>query len=281
MKKLTALLLTVAIFNSSCGSLNTTQITKAAEEILNGMNGGGNVTQTEIIAGLKEALTVGIGNGADLVSKTDGYFKNATIKIPLPPEAQKVENTLRDIGLSKEVDRAIESINRGAEDAAKSAKPIFVNAIKQMTFQDAMAILKNDNKQAATDFLKKATTTQLQAAFKPVIQKSLEKTLATKYYGDIVKEYNKVPLIKNKLNPDLSDFATQKALDGLFFMVAKEEEKIRVNPVARVTELLKKVFALQDPGNKNNNTTKPSSTTPSTTPGTVKPKPKVKSSGGN
>ena len=174
MKKLTALLLTVAIFNSSCGSLNTTQITKAAEEILNGMNGGGNVTQTEIIAGLKEALTVGIGNGADLVSKTDGYFKNATIKIPLPPEAQKVENTLRDIGLSKEVDRAIESINRGAEDAAKSAKPIFVNAIKQMTFQDATNILMGaDN--SATDFLQRTTTTDLYTKFNPKIVASLDK----------------------------------------------------------------------------------------------------------
>lgn len=259
----------ISMVMASCGGMTSTQVMDAANEILNSANGG-SVSQTEIIGGLKEALTVGIGNGANLASKTDGFWKNPQIKIPLPTEAQKVENTLRQIGLGSEVDKALLAINRGAEDAAKSAKPIFVNAIKQMTFQDAMAILKNDNKQAATDFLKKVTTTQLTAAFKPVMQQSLEKTLATKYYGDIVKEYNKVPLVQNKLNPDLSDFVTQKALDGLFFMVAKEEEKIRKDPLARVSSLLKKVFALQDPGASN---TKP---TGGTKPAAQPAKPPVK-----
>ena len=248
-----------SILAAGCGSMNSTQVINAANDILNSANGG-NVSNTEIISGLKEALTVGIGNGANNASALDGFWKNPQIKIPLPTEAQKVENTLRQIGLGSEVDKALLAINRGAEDAAKSAKPIFVNAIKQMTFQDAIAILKNDNKQAATDFLKKVTTTQLTSAFRPVLSKSLEKTLATKYYGDIVKEYNKVPLVQNKLNPDLTDFVTEKALDGLFFLVAKEEEKIRKDPLARVSALLKKVFALQDPGAKNNST-KPAGTT--------------------
>jgi hypothetical protein len=229
-------------FFGGCASFN--QIVKEAAGALE--NGGGNVTQTEIASGLKEALQIGITKGADVVSKTDGYFKNPQIKIPLPAEAAKVEKALRDVGMGAEVDKAILAINRGAEDAAKSAKPIFVSAITKMTLNDAMGILKGTDKTAATKYLEKTTGAQLSNAFRPVITQSLDKTLATKYYGDIVKEYNKLPFITKKLNPDLGDFVTQKALDGLFMMIAKEEQNIRKDPLARVSALLKKVFKLQD-----------------------------------
>ena len=191
-------------------------------------------------AGLKEALINGISKGSDQVSQLDGYFKNPEIKIPFPPEVKKVENTLRDIGLGGEVDKFIMTLNRGAEDAAKEAKPIFISAIKSMTIEDAWAILKgNDN--AATEYLKKTTSGQLKEKFKPVIQASLNKVNATKYYGDLVTRYNKIPLVE-KVNPNLDDYATDKAIEGLFLMIAKEEKNIRQDPVARTTELLKKVF---------------------------------------
>lgn len=231
----------VLVFFNACASLN--QIVKDASNVLE--NGSGNVTQNEVIMGLKEALQIGITNGADVVSKTDGYFKNPQIKIPLPSEAAKVEKALRDVGLGAEVDKAILTINRGAEDAAKSAKPIFVSAITKMTISDAMNILKGTDKTAATKYLRRTTGTELHNAFKPVIAKSLDKTLATKNYTNIINEYNKLPLVR-KLNPDLSEFVTQKALDGLFMMIEKEEQKIRQDPLARVTALLKKVFKLQD-----------------------------------
>lgn len=241
MKKLflPILFLSVLLGNSGCS------LQKVLEDAGKVINNGQPVTENEIILGLKQALEVGIGNGADIVSKTDGYFKNSLIKILLPPEAKNVEKTLRDIGLGGEVDKAILSINRGAEDAAKSAKPIFVSAIKKMTIRDAMNILKGTDKTAATKYLQQATSTELHNAFKPVIKKSLDKTLATKNWDKIISEYNKIPLVK-KVNPDLGEFVTQKALDGLFKMVEKEELKIRKDPVARTTELLKRVFKLQD-----------------------------------
>ena len=169
-----------------------------------------------------------------------------------------METALRGIGLGSEVDKAVLAINRGAEDAAKSAKPIFVNAITSMTISDAMGILKGTDKQAATNYLKRVTSTQLTTAFKPVIGRSLDKTLATKYWGDITTTYNKIPAVQ-KVNTDLSAYVTQKALDGLFHMIGQEEIKIRENPVARISELLKKVFALQD-GSSSKTTSKTSGT---------------------
>ena len=179
-----------------------------------------------------------------MVSKVDGYFKNPEIKIPFPPEVKQVEARLRQMGLGGEVDRFVLTLNRGAEDAAKEAKPIFIEAVKQMTIQDAWAILRGE-KDAATQYLKKTTSVQLKAKFKPVIQQSLNKVNATKYYGDLVNTYNKIPLVQ-KVNPDLDEYATDKAIEGLFVMIAKEEKNIRENPVARTTELLKKVFGSQN-----------------------------------
>jgi len=202
------------------------------------------LTTAEVGDGLKEALINGISKGADLVSITDGYFKNPEIKIPFPPEVQKVEKTLRDIGLGSEVDRFVMTLNRGAEDAAKEAKPIFVSAIKSMTIEDAWAILKGEDN-AATQYLRKTTSTQLKNAFRPVIQNSLNKVNATKYYGDLVTRYNKIPFVE-KVNPNLDDYATDKAVEGLFVMIAKEEKNIRKDPVARTTELLKRVFGYKN-----------------------------------
>jgi hypothetical protein len=202
------------------------------------------VTQTEVASGLKQALEVGIKSGSSKASQTDGYYGNSLIRIPFPKDVQRVENTLRQVGLGNEVDKFILTLNRGAEDAAKSAVPIFVSAIRQMTIQDAWAILKGD-KDAATQYLIRTTSQQLYTAFNPIMVQSLEKTNATKYYADLVNRYNKVPLVQ-KVNPDLDDYATQKAIDGLFILVAQEEANIRENPVARTTELLRRVFTKEN-----------------------------------
>lgn len=201
-------------------------------------------TTEEVASGLKQALEKGITNGAKRASAVDGYLKNPAIRIPFPPDVKKVETKLRDLGMDKQVDQFIETLNRGAEEAAKEAAPIFVSAIKSMTINDAWDILKGD-KDAATRYLERTTSSQLQAKFKPVIQKALDKTNATKYYGDLVNTYNKIPFV-DKVNPDLNDYATSLAIQGLFKLVAEEEANIRNNPGARTTELLKKVFKEQD-----------------------------------
>jgi len=239
MKKIVWLFAFALIF-SSCSS---TQLNKAINDVVGAVTDKP-VTEQEIGMGLKEALTKGIVNGVNLTSKKDGYFKNASIKIPFPKEADKIANTLRDIGLGKEVDKVVLSLNRAAEDAATAAKPIFVSAIKKLTFKDAMKILKGGGNEA-TEFLKRTTSSQLRTAFQPKISTSLKKVNATKNWGDIVNRYNKIPLVK-KQNPDLEGYVTDQALKGLFTMVAKEESKIRENPVARTTDLLKRVFGLLD-----------------------------------
>lgn len=202
------------------------------------------LTTEEVAAGLKEALIKGITKGSNQASQVNGYFGNPEIKIPFPPDVKKVENKLRDIGLGDQVDRFVKTLNRGAEEAAKEAKPIFVDAIKGMTVQDAWGILKGPD-DAATTYLKDKTSTQLKTKFQPIIRKSLEQTNATKYYSDIITTYNKIPFVDD-VNPDLEEYATSKALEGLFKLIANEEEKIREDPVARTTELLKKVFKAQD-----------------------------------
>jgi hypothetical protein len=202
---------------------------------------GGKLSTGEVASGLKEALTKGVSKGSDEVSKEDGFFKNPEIKIPFPPEVKQVESTLRKMGMNEQVDRFVLSLNRAAEDAAKEAKPIFVSAIRQMTIEDAWSILKGED-DAATKYLNQTTSGQLKEKFKPVIKASLDKVNATKYYKELITAYNKVPLVK-KVNPDLDTYATDKATDGLFVMIAKEEKNIRKNPGARTTELLKKVFS--------------------------------------
>ena len=216
------------------------QINQAIDDVNKTIGGGKPLTTAEVAEGLKEALVKGISTGADLVSITDGYFKNPEIKIPFPPEVKKVEDTFRKIGLGSQVDKFVMTLNRGAEDAAKEAKPIFIAAIKSMTIQDAWSILRGEDN-AATEYLKRTTSALLKEKFKPVIQSSLNKVNATKYYGEIVSRYNQIPLV-DKVNPNLDDYATDKAIEGLFVMIAKEEKSIRLDPVARTTELLKRVF---------------------------------------
>ena len=218
----------------------TAQINQAITDGNKMLNGDKPLTTAEVGEGLKEALINGISKGSDQVSQLDGYFKNPEIKIPFPPDVKKVEDRLRQIGFGSEVDKFVMTLNRGAEDAAREAKPIFIAAIKQMTIDDAWAILKGEP-DAATQYLKRTTTTQLKDKFKPVIQASLDKVNATKYYGEIVNRYNSIPLVQ-KVNPDLNDYATEMAMQGLFTMIAKEEKNIREDPMARTTELLKRVF---------------------------------------
>ncbi|KAA5544059.1 DUF4197 domain-containing protein [Adhaeribacter rhizoryzae] len=201
------------------------------------------LSNQEVSAGLKEALTKGATKGSELVSQVDGYYKNPEIKIPFPAEVRNVETKLRQIGMGAEVDKFVLALNRAAEDAAQEAKPVFVSAIKQMTIQDAFAILKGQP-DAATQYLQRTTSDELTQKFKPIIQNSLAKVNATQYYATLINTYNKIPLVK-KVNPNLDDYATAKALDGLFLMVAKEEKNIRQNPQARTSEILKKVFSSQ------------------------------------
>ncbi|WP_089318906.1 DUF4197 domain-containing protein [Pontibacter ummariensis] len=206
--------------------------------------GGLPVTRDEVAAGLKQALEVGIKSGSNQASQVDGYYGNPLLRIPFPEDVQRVENTLRKVGLGNEVDKFILTLNRGAEDAARSAVPVFVDAIKQMTIADAWAILRGDDN-AATEYLRRTTSQQLYDKFNPIIVNSLEKTNATRYYTDIVNQYNKIPLVQ-EVNPDLDDYATKKAIDGLFVLIAQEEQNIRENPVARTTDLLRRVFSQQD-----------------------------------
>lgn len=202
---------------------------------------GNGVTEGEAADGIKEALGQGLVKAVLQLNKEDGFFKDALYKVLLPPDAKKIENTLRDLGMSKMVDKAILQINRAAEDASGFAKPIFVDAIKSMTIADAIGLIKNGDT-SATHFFRVKTTDKLIAAFSPVIKNSLDKVDATKYYGDLVNTYNNFPTTIKKLNPDLPGHVTSKAVYALFDLVAKEEQNIRQNIAARTTDLLRKVF---------------------------------------
>lgn len=212
--------------------------------ILSQIPTGNTPTTFEISAGLKEALELGTSHGADLLSAKDGFLGNLAIKILFPPEAQKVEQTLRSVGLGNLADNVILSLNRAAEDAAKEAKPIFIAAIKEMTLTDATNILLGQ-KDAATTYFKRVTTNQLLAKFEPVITASLNKVGATRYWSDAAAAYNKIPLVK-PVNTNLSNYVAQKAIDGMFYQVAQEELKIRDNISARTSTLLQKVFGYAD-----------------------------------
>ena len=218
-----------------------------ARQVLEGVNstygtGAAGLSTTEIISGLKQALTIGTQNSTSQLSALDGFFKNAAIKILLPEDAKKVESTLRSLGMGSMVDKAILSMNRAAEEAAKGAGTIFINSVKQMTITDAVNILKGGDF-AATNYFKEKTTAELTQKFKPVIDKALSNVNATKYWSDVTTVYNNFS--RNKVSTDLNAYVTQKAMDGIFLQVGLEEQKIRKNPVARTTELLKKVFGSQ------------------------------------
>jgi hypothetical protein len=209
-------------------------------KMLDGTGGGGfNLSQDDIANGLKEALKVGAERGTAKLSSADGFFKDAAIKILMPEEALKAEQKLRSLGMGKQVDNAILTMNRAAEDAAKNATPIFVNAIKSMSIQDAAGILKGGDF-AATNFLKNKTTIELLNAFRPVIEASLEKVDATRHWNTVFTNYNRFST--DKVDPDLTAYVAEKALAGIFYQVGLEEQQIRKDPLARSSDILKKVF---------------------------------------
>lgn len=198
------------------------------------------LTNDEVISGLKEALSVGIKNSVSLTSVVDGFLGNPTIRLPFPPDAIKVKEKALNLGLSGQVEKFETTLNRAAEEATKEAMPIFIDAIKNMSVQDGFAILKGGNG-AATKFLKDQTISKLVIAFTPKVKEATSKVKLTEYWNPIITKYNALTMGED-LNPDLDAYITQKAIEGLFIMVAKEEDKIRLDPAARVSDLLSKVF---------------------------------------
>ena len=202
------------------------------------------LTETEVVAGLRDALARGISKGALIASAKNGYLDNSRLKIEFPQDVARVEQTLRQAGFGKEVDRFIRQLNRSAELAAAKAKPIFIKAITSMTIDDAFEIL-NGPPDAATRYLRRTTGDELRRQFLPVVGDKLDETSATRYYGDIVETYNRLPFV-GKIDPDLVGYATDRAIDGLFVLIADEEANIRANPRARTTRLLSRVFGSLD-----------------------------------
>jgi hypothetical protein len=234
MKKIYFLII-IALF----GIQNTdAQLLKNAKKFIN--SNSKVITEKDAADAIKEALVNGTGESVKLVSVANGYWGNPEIKIPFPSEAKEMETKLRAIGMGKKVDEFNESMNRAAEKAANEAKPVFIAAIKGMTVKDAINIVKGENN-AATMYLKNSTSPELNSKFQPIIKTSLDNVNATKYWSDLITVYNKIPLVK-KMNPNLAEYVTDKAINGLFIMIAKEELKIRKDPMARTSELLKKVF---------------------------------------
>ena len=233
--KITTAFIIIA-FLSACSSAQLSQLGDILKD--------GSLSTEEVAMGLKQALEKGTNSGTASASKLNGYFNNQKIRIPLPPDMQRVESTLRQVGLGSEVDKFALNLNRAAEKAAIEAKPIFISAIKSLTIQDAWNILRGD-KDAATQYLRRTTFNQLKGAFQPIVENALNSVNVTKYYDDIARSYNRIPGV-TKINDDLNDFATTKAIDGLFVLIAEEEANIRANPAARTTELLRKVFSQAD-----------------------------------
>lgn len=205
------------------------------------------LTNEEVISGLKEALNVGIKNSVDLTSVTDGFLKNADIRLPFPEDAIKVREKALEWGLDNQVEKFETTLNRAAEEACKEALPIFKNAITNMSIADGFAIL-NGGDGAATKYLKDNTTAALKEAFRPKVEAAIATVKLTDYWNPIVSKYNTWASLsgKDKVNPDLNEYVLDRAISGLFFMVEKEENKIRKDPVARVSEILKKVFGSLD-----------------------------------
>ncbi len=215
------------------------------QDIANQMPGGGyGVTNAEIGSGLRQALDQGIDKQVTKLTQENGFFDNELVRIGLPPELQKVDKTLRDFGLNSLADEGLRVLNRAAEDAVKEATPIFVTAVQEITFNDARNILLG-NETAATFYLTEKTSAPLYSKFNPVIKTSLDKVGATEVWTNIINRYNELPLT-SKVNPDLADYVTNEALEGVFTMIAIEEQAIRTNVGARTTQLLQRVFALQD-----------------------------------
>ena len=220
----------------------------AGEIILPTEQGESKLTNSEVISGLKEALNIAINNSSSLASKLDGFNGNNLIRLPFPQDAIRVKEFLDDKGLlQNQIAKFETTLNRAAEDASKTAGPIFIDAIKNMSIQDGFTILKG-GEGAATKFLKEKTTAQLIAAFSPIAKASMDKVELTKQWSPLADLYNKSTILtgKEKVNSDLDEYVTNKAIDGLFTLMAQEENKIRKDPTARVTDILKKVFSTLD-----------------------------------
>lgn len=218
---------------------SSSSVLSSISKTLSGSGGGKSLSNDEIINGLKEALSVGTNKSTLKLGSVDGFFKDAALKILMPEEAKKVESTLRGMGMGSLVDKAILSMNRAAEDAASGVGNIFLDAIKGMTLTDGLKILQGGDF-AATDYLKKNTTASLTEKMRPVVEASLKKVDATTYWKDVFTAYNKVSF--KKVDPDLTAYVTEKAMSGIFYSIGQEEQKIRKDPAAQVTDLLKKVF---------------------------------------
>ena len=240
-KQIAVLLLSVSMLGTQAQSFLKDEFKKAENEVKKETSGGSSsLSNEDIIAGLKEALNKGTNNSTASASKTDGYLKNLDIFIPFPPEAQKMKEELVKLGFKNKVDEFETSLNRAAEQAALSAATVFLDAIKGMTVTDGLSILKGTDT-AATHYLRQTTTQTLTDKYKPIVKDAINKCKVTENWTAIVTEYNRIPFVK-KQNPDLDAYTTDRALHGLFFLVGKEETKIRKDPAARVTDILKKVF---------------------------------------
>jgi hypothetical protein len=234
-----------AVGCKSTAQINLGNLEKQGSDILKSAEGDKKGTSNplsneEVVKGLKEALQVGTKNATAAASQADGFFKNPKIFIPFPPEAKKVKDRAIEFGMKDEVDKFEMNLNRAAEEASKEASPIFINAITSMSVEDGFTILKGANN-AATQYLRDKTTADLIAKFRPIIDAAIAKVELTKSWTPIVTKYNRIPFVE-KQNPDLGDYVTKKGLEGLFKLVEDEEIKIRQNPAAQVTDLLKKVF---------------------------------------
>ncbi len=239
MNRFVFLILAFAL-GSSISAQGLKDLQKKASGVIKGSGAASGFTEEEAARALKEAFSKGTELGVAMVSKKDGYLGNLKIKIPFPSDAKQVETRLRSMGMDALCNDVVLSVNRAAEDAGAEAKAIFLKAIESMTLTDALQLVKG-GEQSGTDYLKKTSRSDLVVAFKPIVQTSLERVGATRFWTQAIGSYNKIPMIQ-KVNPDLVDFATQKAVDGLFVLVAEEERKIRRDPLARSSELLKKVF---------------------------------------
>lgn len=248
MKKIILLCALFPLF-SSCGQMQsilgnaTSQNTQhqTPTPTSTTQNTSGALSNLDISNGLKQALELGIANGVDLLSQKDGYYQNQLVKILLPQELQKVDATLRQLGLGNLTDEGIKLLNRAAEGAVSKAKPIFISAVKNLSFSDATSILAGE-KNAATQYLKNNTTQQLVQAFSPEIKASLDRVGANNIWSQIISKYNALPLVMNKVNPDLTGYVTERAIQGLFTQIEGKEAEIRQNIGARTTPLLQKVF---------------------------------------
>lgn len=232
--------LVLVIFQlSSCAELQ-----QVIDSLPQETTGGLGLSNIDIGNGLRQALDKGIDKQVTKLTQKDGFFRNQLVKIVLPDELKKVDKSLRDIGLDNLADEGLKVLNRAAEDAVKEATPIFVNAVKQITFNDAKQILLGSNN-AATQYLQGTTKNALYGKFNPVIKSSLSKVGADRVWSNIIKKYNAIPFTSN-VNPDLTDYVTSEALNGVYKMIAVEEGEIRTKLSSRTTDLLRKVFALQD-----------------------------------